>query len=396
MSGRPFDFDQIVDRRDTDSVKHDGAKAHFGSADLLPMWVADMDFAVPETVSKALLERAAHPVFGYTLYPKTAYDALVGWLLRRHGWQIDPDWVLFTPGVVPALHAAVMAFTKPDDGVIVQSPVYYPFFSSVTLTGRRVLLNPLELVDGQYRMNLDQFKQHAEQGARMLILCSPHNPVGRVWSPDELADLMEICRAHDITVLSDEIHHDLIFPGHRHHPLAKLGDNADDIVTAVAPSKTFNIPGLGLSALIVADPKRRSRLRRTMDSVHMTASNPFGIVAFQAAYAHGDVWLDALMAYLEASRRAVSDFIHEEIPEIRLIQPEGTYLLWLDCRSLGLTDEMLKHFFVHKAKVGCNPGIVFGEGGSGFMRLNIGTPKSRVMEALRRIAEAVRAQRTEG
>jgi cystathionine beta-lyase len=389
VSTSTFDFDQPVERRGTDSVKHDGCKAYFGSEDVLPMWVADMDFAVPSAVSRALQERAAHPVFGYTLYPEAAYDALIGWLRRRHGWEIQKEWVVFTPGVVPALHAAVMAYTGPGEGVIVQSPVYYPFYSSVTQTGRRLLINPLTLEEGRYRMDLEHFAQCAADGAKMLLLCSPHNPVGRVWEPGELADLMEICRQHDITVLSDEIHHDLIYPGIRHHPLAKLGQNAEDIVTAVAPSKTFNIPGLGLSAMIVADAKRRSRLRKAMDSVHMTASNPFGITAFVAAYAHGDEWLEALLAYLDESRREAGDFIRDQLPGISLIEPEGTYLLWLDCRELGMPDEELKRFFIHQARVGCNPGVVFGETGSGFMRLNIGTTRAKVTEALSRIASAV-------
>ncbi|NJD07984.1 MAG: pyridoxal phosphate-dependent aminotransferase [Methylococcaceae bacterium] len=389
---RAFDFDRPIERRGTSSVKFDGCAGYFGTEDVLPLWVADMDFAVPEAVSQALQARASHPVFGYTLHPESMHQAMLGWMRRRHGWEIQRDWAVYTPGVVPALHAAVMAFTEPGDGVIVQSPVYYPFFTAVTLPGRRLLLNPLELQDGCYRMNLAHFEQLAADGARLMFLCSPHNPVGRVWRADELEALLALCRRHGITVLSDEIHHDLVYPGHSHLPLARLADNAEDIVTAVAPSKTFNIPGLGLSALIVPCPRRRAALRKVMDQVHMTAGNPFSIAAFEAAYREGDAWLDALLAYLDETRRVVAAHIAGRLAPIRAIEPEGTYLLWLDCSGLGLDDGALKRFFIDEARVGLNPGIVFGEGGSGFMRMNLGAPRSRILEALDRIETALRAR----
>jgi cystathionine beta-lyase len=256
-----------------------------------------------------------------------------------------------------------------------------------------LLVNPLELRDGRYRMNLKQLDRLAAEGAKLLLLCSPHNPVGRVWREDELRAVLDLCRRHGVTVLSDEIHHDLVYPGQRHRPLALLADNAEDIVTAVAPSKTFNIPGLGLSALIVPCPRRRAALRRVMDRVHMTAGNPFSIAAFEAAYAEGDAWLDALLVYLDETRRAVTARIAERLPEIRAIGPEGTYLLWLDCCGLGMDDEALKRFFVEDARVGLNPGTVFGEGGSGFMRMNLGAPRRRVLEAVDRIEAALRSRR---
>lgn len=353
-----------------------------------------MDFAVPPVVSEALRMRAAHPVFGYTLHPDSMHEAMIGWMRRRHGWEIQREWAVYTPGVVPALHAAVMAFTEPGDGVIVQSPVYYPFFTAVTLPGRRLLVNPLELRDRRYRMNFEHLERLAADGAKLMLLCSPHNPVGRVWGADELKAMLAICRQYGITVLSDEIHHDLVYPDSRHLPLALLAENADDIVTAVAPSKTFNIPGLGLSALVVPCARRRAALRKVMEQVHMTAGNPFSIAAFEAAYAGGDEWLDALLRYLDETRRVVIRGIAERTGAVRAIAPEGTYLLWLDCRDLGMDDAALKRFFVGDAKVGLNPGLVFGEGGSGFMRMNLGTPRSRVLEAVEHIEKALRSRRS--
>ena len=384
-----FDFETLVRREGTASVKWDGRKGYFNSEDLLPMWVADMDFAVPEAVSRAVKERAGHPVFGYTLATDSVYESLVNWMRKRHGYEVQRDWVILSPGVVPSLHAAAIAFARPGEGVIVQPPVYFPFFSAVTETDRKLILNPLRLEDGRYRIDFDHLEECAGQGARLLILCTPHNPVGRVWSEDELRTVLDIARRHDLVILSDEIHHDLIFPGSSHIPLHLLAGEGANIVTAVAPSKTFNIPGLGLSALIVPNPRHRVALRKAFELLHLGASNPFSLVAFEAAYREGEEWLEALLIYLTETRDFVSQYLAEHIPKIKVIQPEGTYLLWLDCRELGMNDSELKQFFIHKAKVGMNPGTVFGEGGSGFMRMNIGTSKLIVAEALERIRRAV-------
>ena len=384
-----FDFDRDIPRAGTDSVKWDGRRGYFGTEDVLPMWVADMDFAAPEAVTRALAERAAHPVYGYTLFPDSVYDALIGWMRTRHGWRVERDWILMVPGVVPSLHAATLAFAGAGEGVIVQPPVYFPFFSSVTTPGRRLIENPLREENGRYRMDFTHLEQCAAQpDARMLMLCSPHNPVGRVWDADELREVLRIARQHGLVVLSDEIHHDLVYPGEKHIPLALLADDPSDIVTAVAPSKTFNIPGLGLSALIVSNPEHRAKLRQAFDLLHVVGSNPFSVAAFAAAYREGGPWLDALMAYLAETRDAVVAYLAQHLPAIRPLVPEGTYLIWLDCRAMGLDDAALKRFFIEQAKVGMNPGTVFGEGGSGFMRLNIGAPRAVVMEALERIRRA--------
>ena len=386
-----INFDQDIPRNGTSSKKHDGRVAYFGTPDVLPLWVADMDFAAPEAVTRALALRAAHPVYGYTFYPDSLYESLIAWMKKRHGWNIEREWIIMVPGVVPSLHAAIMAFAQPGEAVIVQPPVYFPFFSAVTATQRRLILNPLVLDNGRYSMDFAHLEQCAADGARLLLLCSPHNPVGRVWSREELTEVLRIARQYDMVVLSDEIHADLIYPGERHTTLATLAGDADKLITAVAPSKTFNIPGLGLSSLIVPDPAQREAINKVF-STSLGTPNPFSIAAFEAAYRGGEAWLDELLVYLQGNRDLVSDYLGKHLPRIRLIQPQGTYLLWLDCRELGMSDAQLKDFFVREAKVGMNPGTVFGEGGSGFMRLNIGAPRHIIADALQRIANALNAR----
>ncbi|MFW5432179.1 MAG: MalY/PatB family protein [Methylophilaceae bacterium] len=383
-----FDFDQIINREGTASFKYDARQALFGRDDVIPMWVADMDFAAPPAVTRALTERAKHPTYGYTDFPDSMFDALINWFKRRHGWNIKREWIVMCPGVVPTLHAATMAFAEPGGNVIVQPPVYHPFFSSITNTGRQLALNPLQLVNGHYSIDFDHLEQCAAN-ARMLFLCSPHNPVGRVWSPDELKQLLLIAQKHDLVIFSDEIHADLIYPEHKHHVLSTLSGPADNVITAVAPSKTFNIPGLGLSALIAPDATHRTAINKAFNTMHVSAANPFSIVAFEAAYNEGEAWLEALLAYLAKTRDFVADYLAQHLPQIKLVTPEGTYLLWLDCRAFGMSDRELKHFFIHKAGLGLSPGALFGVAGGGFMRMNIGAPKQVIATALNQIKEAL-------
>ena len=387
-----FNFDQLIERNGTASVKFDGRTGYFGTADVTPLWVADMDFAAPPEVTAALASRAAHPVYGYTLYPEAAYQAVIDWLQQRHGWAVERDWIVMCPGVVPTLYAAVQAFAQTDEGVIVQTPVYFPFFSAVTDSGRRLIENPLKLDDTQYRFDFDQFEQCAADGAKLLLLCSPHNPVGRVWQRAELEKLIAIARRYDVVVLSDEIHADLVYPGETHTPLALLAGESDRIMTAIAPSKTFNIPGLGLSCLIAPDAELRHAVQRVFSLLHVSASNPFSVAAFEAAYRGGAPWLAALMDYLKMTHDAVVTYCDAQLPGIRAIPAQGTYLLWLDCRELRMTDVELQQFFVQKAQVGMNPGRVFGQGGSGFMRLNLASPRRVIMAALERIQAALNAR----
>lgn len=383
-----FDFDSEAKREFTDSLKYDGRQEVFGRTDIIPMWVADMDFAAPAAITSALVERALHPVYGYSIYPDSLYDSLINWLKHRHGWHIKREWIVMCPGVVPSLHVAIMAFTKPDESVIVQPPVYFPFFSAITNTGRLSIQNPLRLKNNHYTIDFEHLELCASN-ARMLLLCSPHNPVGRVWTRDELKRLLQIAEKYELVIFSDEIHADLIYPDFKHYILATLSEYQNNIVTALAPSKSFNIPGLNLSVLIIPDAAQRSAVNKAFDISHVNAANPFSIVAFEAAYRDGEAWLDALLKYLKETRDFVANYIIANLPKIHLIAPEGTYLLWLDCRALGMNDAELKHFFVHVAGVGLSPGTLFGESGSGYMRMNIGTSRHIIAKALDNITKAL-------
>lgn len=385
-----IDFDQEIPRNGTHSFKHDGRAAYFGTPDVLPLWVADMDFASPEAVTHALQERAAHPIYGYTQYPESAYEALMAWLKKRHGWEVQREWIVMAPGVVPSLFASVLAFVREGEGVIVQPPVYFPFFPAVTTNHRRLIENPLRLAGGRYLIDFDDLEQCAVDGGLMLF-CSPHNPVGRVWSKAELTELLHIARRHDITIVADEIHADLVYPGERHIPLATLAEESDKIITTVAPSKTFNIPGLGLSCIIAPNAAHRRAIQQAFEILHVGNTNPFSIVAFEAAYRGGEAWLDSLLVYLQGNRDFVYDYVAQHLPAIKVIQAQGTYLLWLDCRGLGMSDVKMREFFEKKAKVGMSPGTAFGKNGSGFMRLNIASPQHVIAEALGRIKQVFQA-----
>ncbi len=395
-------FDQPVARDHTCSVKFDARKAVFGREEVIPVWVADMDFAAPEAVTQALVARAQHPVYGYTLFPDSLFQSMIDWFQSRHGWAIERDWILMAPGVVPSLHAACLAYSESGQGVIIQPPVYPPFFSSIRQCDRTVIENPLILESdsdsdqgpGRYRMDLEHLEQCAARAdARILMLCSPHNPVGRVWAEEELRAVLAIARKHNLVVLSDEIHCDLTFEdGPRHTMLATLAEPGDAVVTTVAPSKSFNMPGLGLSAVVIPDAERRNALKTVFQTMHMPQCNPFSVAGFEAGYRDGGPWLDELLVYLRGNRDYVVETVNRRLSGIQVSAPEATYLMWLDCRALGLNDAELKRFFVQTAGVGMNPGISFGEPGSGFMRLNIGCPRSVLTEVLGRIENALAAR----
>src|SRR5690554_6161935 len=391
-------FDDVFPRQGTAAVKLDARKAVFGREEVIPLWVADTDFAAPQAVTDALVRRARHPAYGYTLFPHSLFDAMIQWFGDHHGWAIQRDWIRMAPGVVPTLHAAATAFAKAGEGVIIQPPVYPPFFSSVHKAGRRVVENPLLERNGRYEMDLDHLADCAEDPSnRVLFLCSPHNPVGRVWRRDELEAVMAIARRHDLVVVSDEIHADLVYPDRSGHTmLASVCQAGDPLLTTVAPSKTFNIPGMGLSAVVSERADLLEQLDQVFDSLHMVQCNPFSIIAFEAGYRHGGEWLAGMMDYVRDNRDFVLGFVAQRLPEIRVADPEGTYLLWLDCRGLGLGDAGLKRFMVEEAGVGMNPGITFGEQGSGFMRLNLGSPLAVIRTAMAQIEAAVVRRRQEG
>lgn len=392
MSDQRFDFDTSISRLGTHSEKYDGRQRIFGHAAVQPLWVADMDFAAPPAVTAALIARAQHPIYGYTDAPDSLYAAIQNWLQDRHEWTVAREDILLTAGVVGSLHAAALAFAGPGEGVIVQPPVYFPFFSAVTRSERRLLLNPLIETDGHWQIDFEHLERCAAMGAKALLLCSPHNPVGRVWRRHELEQVLTIARRHQLVILSDEIHADLIYPDQQHIPLATLAQPGDRIVTAMAPSKTFNLPGLGLSYLISNNPSLRDDLRRVLAGLHVGNNNPFSLAAAEAAYRDGGEWLDQLMRYLHDTQMAVAEWLNAELPQIRVTPAEGTYLLWLDCRGLGLSDVDLQRFFVDEAGLGLSAGTVFGHGGSGFMRLNIGAPRAEIMAALQKLVSAWRAR----
>jgi cystathionine beta-lyase len=385
-----FDFDTPINREKVGSLKFDARKAYFGTQDVMPMWVADMDFAAPQAVIDALTERAKHPIYGYHMYPASMYLAMQDWFVKRFDWSIKRSSIIMCPGVVPTLTAIIEALTQPGDKVLIQPPVYHPFFSVVETTKRTLVLNPLSLENGRYKMDLAHLEGCMQEGAKLLILCSPHNPVGRVWSKQELQDLLDLAARYEVCVVADEIHADLVYSDYKHTPLASLKSDAL-VISTVSASKSFNVPGLGLSALIVDDKAQRQAINAVFQRWHISASNPFSVVAFEAAYRNGEAWLDALMAYLNETKQMVTHFAQQHWPNVTVMPSEGTYLLWLDCRALQLGNDELQRFFIDQAKVGMNAGFTFGDVGSGFMRLNIAAPRDYVMMACQRIAEALEA-----
>ncbi|MBE3125039.1 MAG: putative C-S lyase [Acidobacteria bacterium] len=386
-----YDFDKVVDRTGTESLKWVYPRKVLKVEDAIPMWVADMDFEAPPAVVEAIRRRAAHGVYGYPLIPPSFWQAAIGWLKRRHGWDVRKDWMAKSPGIVPALNYAVRAFTKPGDGVIIQTPVYFPFYHAVENNGRRLVRNPLRFDGRRYTMDFGDLERKLDEGGRMLILCSPHNPVGRVWTQEELEGLGRIAVERDLLVVSDEIHADLVYSGHRHHVLAALSPElAERTVTCIAPSKTFNIPGLSMAVVIASNPKLLEAFKDETERAGFELGQVFGIVGFEAAYSQGDDWLDELLSYLEANVDFMEKFLEERIPAIHLVRPEGTYLALLDCRGLGLEPAALNDFFLKKARVYFSDGAMFGEEAAGFVRINFGCPRVLLVEALERVERAVK------
>jgi cystathionine beta-lyase len=385
-----WNFDEDVSREGTDCIKYDRRLEVFGSRDLIPMWIADMDFRTPDFIISALRERVEHEVMGYSFRPPEYYKSIKSWQQKRHGWNIDEEWICFSPGVVPALNLCTLAFTRPGDSVIIQPPVYSPFFPAVENHGRNLVFNQLIEENGRWTMDFDSLAKSARQNVKMIIISNPHNPVGRAWTKDELEQLADICLKNEILIISDEIHCDLILPGYKHTPIAALSEKAADItVTCIAPSKTFNLAGLSTSSLIISNPVLRKYFRSKIEHLHIEHGNIFGTVASVAAYTYGHQWLDGLMVYLNDNVQFVIDFCRKYIPEIVPVMPEATYMIWLDCRGLGLNSSELGAFFVKKARVGLNDGSSFGPGGEGFMRMNLATSRGKLIKAFDQIRKAV-------
>ena len=384
-----YNFDQIINRENTDSVKWNFNKECFGAEDVLPMWVADMDFAAPQPVIEALIRRVKHGIYGYSRGSEGHYDSLITWIEKRHNWRIEKEWITFCPGVVPALHWLVKAFTNPGDRIVVQEPVYHPFFQVIRNNGCEILNNPLQLAGEQYVMDLADLERQLDTRVKLFFLCNPHNPVGRVWDKEELMALGKICLKNNIIIVADEIHSDIIFPGHKHIPLAALSaELAQNTVVCTSPSKTFNLAGLQISTIIIANPVLRRKFRNILELNQIHSPNTFAITAQEAAYSQGEEWLEQLLGYLEDNLKCLSEFIAREIPRIKLIKPQGTYLAWLDCRDLGLEPAALKEFLLNRARVALNDGSVFGQSGNGFERINIACPRALLLQGLRRIKNA--------
>ncbi|MWC26833.1 putative C-S lyase [Paenibacillus sp. MMS18-CY102] len=389
-----YDFDKVINRYGTASYKWDQSEKLFGRADLLPLWVADMDFEPPHEVVEAIKERANQGIYGYTIRTKGYHEAVEGWLERRHGWKIQHDWISSSPGVVPALSLVVQAFTKPGDGVILQSPVYYPFYDVIRMNDRVVVDNPLVLKDGRYEMDFGLLEQQAAAGAKLLLLCTPHNPGGRVWTREELERVAEICIKHDVLVIADEIHHDLVFSGHKHTPFATLSEEiAQQTITCIATSKTFNLAGLQAATVIIPNDRIRNKYNHLLKTLSIHMESYFGLTAVESAYNHGDEWLDQLIPYLEENVNVVLSFVQDRLPQIKAMKPDGTYMVWLDCRAISEDPQELKKLMFEKAGVAFSEGSVFGKQGAGYLRINVACPRSILAEALERFAEAVQAVR---
>lgn len=384
-----YDFDKTIDRRATNSYKWDSAPEG-----VLPMWVADMDFRTAPAIIDALQKRVAHGIFGYTRVPDAYYDAVTSWFSRRHGWDIDREWIIYTSGVVPAVSAVIKALTVPGDKVIVQTPVYNCFFSSIRNNGCEIVSNPLRRTTDTYEMDFDALERcAADPRAKVMLLCNPHNPAGRVWTPDELTRLGNICLRNGVTVVADEIHCELVYQGFKYTPFASLSDAfLHQSVTCVSPSKAFNIAGLQIANIVAFDNDLRSRIDKAININEVCDVNPFGVAATIAAYNEGEEWLNQLVDYLHGNYEAMAEFCRRELPEFPITRLEGTYLVWMDCSSLGMPSDALEHALLDDARLWLNAGTMYGAEGEGYMRWNIACPRSVMLDGLNRFLNFVRSR----
>lgn len=384
-----YDFDKTIDRRATNSYKWDSA-----TEGVLPMWVADMDFRTAPAIIDALQKRVAHGIFGYTRVPDAYYDAVTSWFSRRHGWNIDREWIIYTSGVVPAVSAVIKALTVPGDKVIVQTPVYNCFFSSIRNNGCEIVSNPLRRTADTYEMDFDALERYAaDPRAKVMLLCNPHNPAGRVWTPDELTRLGNICLRNGVTVVADEIHCELVYQGFKYTPFASLSDAfLHRSVTCVSPSKAFNIAGLQIANIVAFDNDLRSRIDKAININEVCDVNPFGVAATIAAYNEGEEWLNQLVDYLHGNYEAMAEFCRRELPEFPITRLEGTYLVWMDCSSLGMPSDALEHALLDDARLWLNAGTMYGAEGEGYMRWNIACPRSVMLDGLNRFLNFVRSR----
>jgi len=393
-----YNFDEVVDRRGTGSFKWDGVELVFGDKDVLPMWVADMDFRIVKPITDAILNRAEHDIYGYTIVPNSLVDAVIQRLKAKYNLVVRPEWLVFTPGVVPALYTVVKALTSIGDSVLVQEPVYYPFFHAIRDNGAHIVSNDLKLEGDHYEINFEDLESKflpkkallpEPSRVKAMILCNPHNPVGRVFTKEELIKVGEIAIKNGAVVISDEIHSEIIYKGHKHIPFASISEEfANNSITCISASKTFNLAGLETSIIIIPNEKIRAKFLEAKGRIFSTP-NAFGLVATEAAFRYGEEWLSQLLEYLEDNLNFLMEYVERRIPEVKVIRPEGTYLAWLDFRALGMDEYTLSDFLRKKSKVGLDDGYVFGKSGRGFARLNFACPRATLEEGLRRIEKAV-------
>lgn len=386
-----YNFDEIVDRSNTNSVKWNFNKQLLGYEDVIPMWIADMDFKTVPEVTEAIIDRANHGIYGYSSEVDTYYDSVISWMKKRHSFEVKKEWICTSPGIVPALNFIVKSFTEPGDKVIVQSPVYYPFYNAILNNGCEILSNPLKLDKERYTMDFQDLKEKVkDKKVKVLILCNPHNPIGRVWSEEELKELGQTCIDNNVLIVSDEIHSDLIYKEYKHTSFGSISEEfLQNSITCTAPSKTFNLAGLQASNLIIANKELRDKFKLVMEKNGIRRLNLFGIVACEAAYTHGEQWLDELIDYLDKNKKFLKEFIKERIPQLKVYDSEGTYLAWIDCKALNMNGEELKQFMLSKAGVAFDEGFIFGESGEGFERMNIACPRAILKEALERMEKAI-------
>lgn len=381
------DFDNIIDRYNTNSAKWDEADEIYGK-DLIHLGVADMDFKSPEPILKAMNKVVEHGVFGYTVLNKNYYDATVNWMKRKFDWIIEKEWIVFCPRISVAVSLVIQTLTNEGDGIIVQQPLYSPLRDAVTKNNRKLIVNSLKLEDGKYIMDFDDLEQKIDSSVKLMILCNPHNPIGRVWKKEELKKIEEICIKHNLIVISDEIHADILYKGQKHIPLASISKEMQQrTIVCNSITKTFNVPGVIVSNIIIPNEDIRKIVEDKIDQLGIHNPNIFAVPVLETAYTQCDSWLSEAIDYIELNYNYVKTYIHENMPKLKIIEPEGTYLIWIDCRELNLDESELKNLFIEKAKVGVYMGSVFGEEGKGFIRINIATPKENLILALEKIKE---------
>ena len=386
-----YNFDEVIDRGGTSAIKVEGLQENWGRTDLIPLWVADMDFATAPFVTEAIKKRCEHPVLGYTSKPESYYQAIINWNKVRYGLEVEKEMIHFVPGIVPGLGMALNTFTEKGDKVLIQPPVYGPFHWLNTRGDRTLVTNPLKLVDGMYRMDMEAFREQVK-GCKVFILCNPHNPGGVVWTEEEVKEVAEICYEEGVLVFSDEIHADLTLPPHKHRPFAMVSEKARmNCVTFMSPSKAFNMPGLTASHALIFNPKLRRKFHAYLESCELDLGHVFAFLAIEAAYTHGTEWLDQCLAYIQGNIDYVDEFLKSHTPKIKAIRPQASFLVWLDCREMGLSQDALNDFFVDKAHLALNNGVAFGEEGEGFMRLNVASPRSVLEKAMKQLADAYAA-----